>query len=150
MHGPTIPLVPIMPVSGANRCMLPPRPWEQPVARPKSSANSCARRHALGQGMPVPAMRAEDDVVAAQVRTDAGGDRLLPDVGMAGSVNQPALVRSCQLLFAAANQDHRAIKGQKLVAGSDGWRDRPRGGSVSSSLGSTYRPISDTKSSDKF
>ena len=27
MHGPTMPLVPIMPTSGENRCMLPPRPW---------------------------------------------------------------------------------------------------------------------------
>ena len=26
-----MPLVPIMPVSGAKRCMLPPRPCEQPV-----------------------------------------------------------------------------------------------------------------------
>ena len=106
MHGPTIPLVPIMPVSGANRCMLPPRPCEQPVARPKSSANNCAGRHALGQRVPVPAVGAEDDVVAAQVRTNPGGDRLLPDVGVAGPVNQPALMRSRQLLFAAPDQDH--------------------------------------------
>ena len=28
MQGPTIPLVPIRPISGMNKCMLPPRPWE--------------------------------------------------------------------------------------------------------------------------
>ena len=74
-----------------------------------------ARRHALGQGVPVPAMRAEDDVVAAQMRADARGDRLLPDVSMAGPVNQPALMRSCQLLFAAPDQYHAPIKRQELV-----------------------------------
>ena len=40
MLGPTIPLVPRSPTSGAKRCMLPPRPREQPVARPNSSAIS--------------------------------------------------------------------------------------------------------------
>ena len=40
MHGPTMPLVPIMPISGENRCIEPPRPREHPVARPNSSAIS--------------------------------------------------------------------------------------------------------------
>ena len=79
-----------------------------------------AGRHALGQCVPVPAVRAEDDVVAAQMRTNPGGDRLLPDVGMTGPVNQPALMRSRQLLFAAPDQDHRAIKGQELVVAQMG------------------------------
>ena len=79
-----------------------------------------ARRHALGQGVPVPAMSAEDDVVAAQMRTHAGGDRLLPDVSMTGPVNQPALMRLRQLLFAAPDQDHGAIKGQELVVAQMG------------------------------
>ncbi len=69
-----------------------------------------ARRHALGQRVPVPAVGAEDDVVAAQMRTDAGGDRLLPDVRVAGPVNQPALMRSRQLLFAAPDHEHRPIE----------------------------------------
>ena len=42
MHGPTMPLVPIIPISGENKCMLPPRPREQPVCRPNNSAiSSC-------------------------------------------------------------------------------------------------------------
>ena len=68
--------------------MLPPRPCEQPVARPNSSAISCARRHPLGQGVAVAAMGAEDDVVLAEVGADAHRDRLLADVGMAGAVDQ--------------------------------------------------------------
>ena len=51
--------------------MLPPRPREQPVARPYSSAISSQRRHALGQRMPVAAVRAEDHVVGSQVGADA-------------------------------------------------------------------------------
>ena len=60
-----MPLVPIMPTSGANRCMLPPRPCEQPVARPNSSANNWRGGTPLGQGVAVAAVRAEDDVVLA-------------------------------------------------------------------------------------
>ena len=96
-----MPLVPIMPTSGANRCMLPPRPREQPVARPNSSAISSTRRHALGQRVAVAAVRAEDHVVRAQVGADADGDRLLADVGVAGAVDQAALVGAGQLLLAS-------------------------------------------------
>ena len=88
-----MPLVPIMPTSGANRCMLPPRPCEQPLARPYSSAISWQRRHALGQRVAVAAVRAEDDVVPPQVRTDADRDRFLADVGVAGAVDEAALMR---------------------------------------------------------
>ena len=79
-----------------------------------------AGRHALGQGVPVPAVGAEDDVVAAQMRTNPGGDRLLPHVRMTGPMNQPALMRSRQLLLAAPDQDHGAIEGQELVVAQMG------------------------------
>ena len=105
-----MPLVPIMPISGANRCMLPPRPREQPPARPNSSANSCSRRHALGQRMAVAAMRAEHHVVGSQMGADAGRDRLLADVGMAGAVDQPALVRAGELLLALADELHLLVE----------------------------------------
>ena len=52
-----------------------------------------AGRHSLGQGVPVPAVRAEDDVVGAQMGTDASGNRLLSDVRVTGPMNQAALVR---------------------------------------------------------
>ena len=69
----------------------------------------------LGKGMAVTAVGAEDDVVFLQMRADARGDCLLPDVGMAGAVDQPALMRPGQLLFTAANQHHRSIEGEQLV-----------------------------------
>ena len=47
-----------------------------------------ARRHALGQRVAVPAVGAEDDVVGPQMGADADGDRLLPDVGVAGAVDR--------------------------------------------------------------
>ena len=37
IFGPTIPLVPISPISGLKRCMLPPLPFEQPVSFPNNS-----------------------------------------------------------------------------------------------------------------
>jgi len=40
--------------------------------------------------------------------TDTGGDGFLPDVGVAGAVNQAALVRLGQPLLAQANQEHAA------------------------------------------
>ena len=55
------------------------------------------------------AVRAEDDVVASQMSADAGGDRLLADVGVAGAVNEPALVRAGQLLLAPADEHHAAV-----------------------------------------
>jgi hypothetical protein len=42
--------------------------------------------------MPMPAVRAEDDVVGPQMRTHPGGDRLLPNVRVASAVNQAALM----------------------------------------------------------
>ena len=63
----------------------------------------------------MPAVRAEDHVVRAQVGADAGGDRLLADVGVAGAVDQPALVAPRQLLLALANQLHGAIERKDLV-----------------------------------
>ena len=70
-----------------------------------------ARRKPLGEGVAVTAVGAEDDVFFAEMRTDARGDGLLPDVGMAGAVDKPALVRAGKLLFAPADEHHRSIKG---------------------------------------
>ena len=109
-----MPLVPIMPISGANRCMLPPRPREQPVSRPYSSAISCTRLEPLGQRVPVAAVRAEDCVVATQMRTDADGDRFLPDIGVARAVDQAALMRLREPLLAEADGKHRAVEREEF------------------------------------
>ena len=57
------------------------------------------RRQALGQCVAVSAMRAEDHVVCAQVRTHAHGDGFLPDVGVASPWTKPALMAARQLLL---------------------------------------------------
>ena len=83
--------------------------------RPNSSAIKLAGGQALGQGVAVAAVRAEDDVVGAQMRADAGRDRLLADVGVAGAVDQAALVTARELLLALADQLHGAV--QKSASG---------------------------------
>ncbi len=98
-----MPLVPSMPTSGEKMCMLPPRPCEQPVTRPSSSAISSTWGNALGQGVAVAAVGAEHGVVGAQVGADADGDGLLADVGVAGAVDEAGLVGASQLLLGAAD-----------------------------------------------
>ena len=49
-----MPLVPIMPISGEKRCILPPRPREQPVSRPKSSAINSRGGIPLAKAWPCP------------------------------------------------------------------------------------------------
>ena len=69
MHGPTMPLVPIMPISGENRCMLPPRPREQPVARPNSSAISSRGGMPLASAWPCPRCVLKTDRPSSDVGT---------------------------------------------------------------------------------
>ena len=87
----------------------------------KQLGEQLPRRHPLGQGMAMAAMRAEDHVFLAQVRTHANGDRLLSDIGVAGPVNQAALMRPCQLLLTQANEQHAAVQGQELVLAPGGF-----------------------------
>ena len=61
------------------------------------------------------AVRAEDGIVVAQVRADAGGDRLFAHVGMAGAVDQPHLMRAGQLLFGVANNEHLPVERMELL-----------------------------------
>jgi hypothetical protein len=70
-------------------------------------------RNAFGEGVSMPAVRAEDDVGAFKMRTDPDSNRFLPDVGMTRAVNQPPLMRPGKLLFALANELHVAVECQK-------------------------------------
>ena len=85
------------------------------------------RRNALGQRVPVPAVRAEDDVVAAQVRTNARGDRFLarrrygrPHGSARAGALAPVALRS-------AGSGPCSDKGTRAGRGSDGSIDRMRG-----------------------
>ena len=90
--------------------MLPPRPREQPGGPPEQLGHQLARRHALGQGVAVAAVGAEDHVVRAQVGAHAGRDRLLADVGVAGAVDQAACVGPGQRLLGPPDHDHLAVE----------------------------------------
>ena len=83
-----------------------------------------ARRHALGQRVAVAAVRAEDGVVGSQMRAHAGGDRFLADVGVAGAVDQPALMTAGELLLGRADQLHGAI--EHIGSGSHCYGDPAR------------------------
>ena len=76
-----------------------------------------ARRHALGQGMAVAAVRAEHGVIVAQVRAHARRHRLLADVGMHAAVDFARRVELDQLLLGAADEQHGAVERQQLVFG---------------------------------
>src|SRR5262249_28156699 len=67
-------------------------------------------RHALGQGMAMAAVGAEDDVVFSQVGADADGDGFLADIGVAGAVDEAGLVAAGELLFTAADEEHLPVQ----------------------------------------
>ncbi len=58
------------------------------------------------------AMGAEHDIFMIQMGTHASGDGFFANVGMAGSVDQSALVGSRKLFFALADDLHLAIQRQ--------------------------------------
>ena len=80
--------------------------------------------------MPVAAVGAEYGVFRRQVGANAGGDRFLADVSVAGAEDQSALVQTRQLLFALPNELHRAIQGQQSR-----FVDRRRGAVLSDGFG---------------
>src|SRR5262249_18873042 len=69
-----------------------------------------ARIQSLGQRMPVSAVGAENDVVHAQMRADPNGDGFLPHVGVASAVDEAALMRLGQTLFAQPDGLHAPIE----------------------------------------
>jgi hypothetical protein len=97
-------------VLASNMCIDPPRPFEQPVALPKSSAKKSARSHSLGQGDAVVAVRGDDVVVGPKSgdRTDRHG--LLSDVEMQKPADFALRVPARALLLDPANQEHVAVQ----------------------------------------
>ena len=72
------------------------------------------RFQSLGQRVAVAAMRAENHVGFAQFGTDARGNRLLADIGMASPMNQPALMRFGEPLFTEPDQKHLPVKSDQI------------------------------------
>jgi hypothetical protein len=53
---------------------------------------------------------AEHHIVRGKIGTHSHSDSFLTHISVAGTVDEPALVRSCELLLATANQHHLAVK----------------------------------------
>ena len=64
----------------------------------------------------MPAVCAEDYIVAAQIGADSGRDCFFADISMAGTGNQPHLMRARELLFCPPDEDHRSVEPQQLLA----------------------------------
>ena len=110
-----MPLVPIIPTSGLKRCILPPSSLRAAGRATEKLGNHFVRADSLCQGMPVPAVRAENGIIGAQVRAHAGGNRLFPDIGVAGAVNQTHLVRTGQLLLSVAYNEQLPVEREELL-----------------------------------
>src|SRR5207247_433621 len=72
-------------------------------------------RRALGQAMAVPAVRARDEVVAAQRLAHAHGHALLADIEVGEARHLRALVQLVHLLLEGANLRHLPIKVEVLL-----------------------------------
>ncbi len=77
------------------------------------------------------AMCAENRVLRCEMRTNTARDRFLTNIGMAGSMNQPALMTSRQFLFRLTNDHHRAeqrenllVSHAKLSTAGSGWQGK--------------------------
>jgi hypothetical protein len=73
---------------------------------PEQFSHQLPGSHSLGQSVPVPAVRAEDNVALPEMGAHSDGYRLFADVCMTRSMDEPALMRFRQLLFALADDLH--------------------------------------------
>ena len=67
----------------------------------------------------MPAVRAEDNVIVPEVGADTAGDGFFTDIGVAGSVNQAALMSFRERLLGPADDEHLAVKVEQLLLGDD-------------------------------
>jgi hypothetical protein len=102
-----MPLVPIIPISGENRCIDPPRATGGAA---EQFGDELERRKSFGERVTVATVRAEDRVIDAQVRAHAGGDGFLADVSMTGAVHQAARMEAGELLLGCADELHRTVE----------------------------------------
>ena len=82
---------------------------------PVKLCNQRSRLKPLGESMTVAAVGAENGIRFAQLRTHPGRDGFLADVGVAGPVDQSALMRTCQALLDHPNGQHLPIMRQQLL-----------------------------------
>jgi len=73
--------------------------------------------------MPMPAMRAENDVTLAQMRAHTDSDGLFANVRVASAVDETALVRPGKLLFALADELHVVKQIEERLLADAGGKD---------------------------
>ena len=61
-------------------------------------------------------VRTKDNIIACQVGTDGGGDRLFSDVSMTCAVYEAPLVGASEFFFGVPNRDHCPVKLEQCVA----------------------------------
>ena len=110
-----MPLVPIIPNLRLKEVHTSPSSLRAASRATEKLGNHFVRANSLCQGMPVPAVRAENGIIGAQVRAHAGGNRLFPDISMAGAVNQTHLVRTGQLLLSVAYNEQLPVEREELL-----------------------------------
>jgi hypothetical protein len=71
--------------------------------------------HAFRECMTVPAVRTKNWVIVFQLRTDSCRNRFLSNIGMAGTVNQAALMAPRKFLFGKSNQQHGTVQTKQVV-----------------------------------
>jgi uncharacterized protein (DUF1684 family) len=60
--------------------------------------------------MTMTAMRAEDGIRFMQMRANTRGDGFFAHIGVAGTVDESALMRFCQAFFHHADREHGAVE----------------------------------------
>ena len=105
-----MPLVPINPISGANRCMDPAAAARTAGPPAEQFRDELADRQSFRERVPVPPVRAENGIIGTEVRAYACCNCFLADVRVARAMNQSARVTSCELLLRRSNQLHRAVQ----------------------------------------
>ena len=78
-------------------------------------SNQLFRMQSFRKGVPVSAMRAEDNVLFAKMSKHASCDRFFTDIRVARSVHQALLMRLGQTFFALTNDLHRTIERKQGV-----------------------------------
>ena len=78
-------------------------------------SHQIARRHPLGQRVPMAPMGAEHHIPGIQVGTNSRGNRLLPHIGVAGAMNEALLMAAGQFLLRVPYHQHGAVHGEQPV-----------------------------------
>ena len=118
MHGPTMPLVPIMPISGRKQVHAAAAAVRAAGRSPVQFGDELRGGTPLARAWPWPRCVLKTASSRPQMGTDADGDRFLADIGVAGAVDQAALMRFRQSLLAVTDQLHLRDRATSRLGGA--------------------------------